>query len=357
MSAAEFQVDPHPLEMLERSPIVQGDTVVVRETTDMASELSKQDVEPKELRPHGLDPSVITDYVEYMVALKVGDASADHALEFFRQSEDPHPGRPNMYIVIPRVREHEVKELRPPGLSDELISEVPDEGAVEATRVPALDREITVNDKRPTRTRESGVESRVVWIANTELCAKASEISNSPHESAMGVKTRHTVVPNPPIRPLDLQEAACAEKKRSRRCEVAGCWIWTRRLDEVQDGQNRSDRDISGQVGTLEQVLWPGTTDYGTSVECSANVDKDRRRVSDKTPSVSREVTDKESRPPYRSSAHTSHSKPRLDLEPKCRRHTSEVLRLTSAALLDELHIAAIDVGEHASRVWRKKPP
>ncbi|KAF8319171.1 uncharacterized protein EI90DRAFT_3082457 [Cantharellus anzutake] len=325
MSATEFQVDPHPLEMLERSPIVQGDTVVVRETTDMASELSKRDVEFKELRPHGLDPSAIMDYVEYMVALKVGDASADHALEFFRQSEDPHPGRPNMYIVIPQVREHEVKELRPGGLSDELISEVPDEGAVEATRVPALDREITVNDKRPTRTRESGVESGVVCMSSAEFCAEVSEISDGPHESAMGVKTRHTVVPNPPIRP-------CLRKQRSR-------------LDEVQDSQNRSDRDISSQVGALGQVLWPGM------------VDKDRRRVLDKMPSASREVTDKESRPPYRSSACMSHSKPRLGLEPKCRCHTSEVLRLTSSALLDELHIAAIDVGKHASRVWRKKPP
>ncbi|KAF8341676.1 uncharacterized protein EI90DRAFT_3034805 [Cantharellus anzutake] len=311
MSVAEFQVDPCPLEMLQRSPIVQGDTGVVRQPTPHlasddikyipSSNLSKQDVEPKELRPHGLDPSVITDYLEYMVALKVGDA------------KDPHPGRPNMYIVIPRVREHE------------LISEVPDEGAVEATRVPALDREITVNDKRPTRTWESGVESGVVCMSSTEFCAEVSEISDGPHESAVGVKTRHTVVPNPPIRP-------CLRKQRSR-------------LDEVQDSQNRSDRDISSQVGALEQVLWPGM------------VDKDRRRVLDKMPSASREVTDKESRPPYRSSACMSHSKPRLGLEPKCRCHTPEVLRLTSAALLDELHIAAIDVGKHASRVWRKKPP
>ncbi|KAF8328515.1 uncharacterized protein EI90DRAFT_3064422 [Cantharellus anzutake] len=329
MSVAEFQVDPCPLEMLQRSPIVQGDTGVVRQPTPhLASDdikyiprsnLSKQDVEPKELRPHGLDPSVITDYVEYMVALKVGDA------------KDPHPGRPNMYIVIPRVRGHEVKELRPPGLSDELISEVPDEGAVEATRVPALDREITVNDKRPTRTWESGVESGVVCMSSTEFCAEVSEISDGPHESAVGVKTRHTVVPNPPIRPLVLQEVTDASESRDR--------------DEVQDSQNRSDRDISSQVGALEQVLWPGM------------VDKDRRRVLDKMPSSSREVTDKESRPPYRSSACMSHSKPRLGLEPKCRCHTSEVLRLTSAALLDELHIAAIDVGKHASRVWRKKPP
>ncbi|KAF8319185.1 uncharacterized protein EI90DRAFT_3082498 [Cantharellus anzutake] len=311
MSVAEFQVEPRPLEMLERSPIVQGDTVVVRETTDMASELSEPDVEFKELRPHGLDPSAITDYVEYMMALKVGDASVDHALEFCCQSKDLHPGRPNMHIEIPWAREHEVKELRPPGLSDELISEVPDEGAVEATRVPALDREIAVNDKRPTRTWESGVESGVVCMSSTEFCAEVSEISDGPHESAMGVKTKHTVVPNPPIRPLVLQEVTDASESRDR--------------DEVQDSQNRSDRDISSQVGALKQVLWPGM------------VDKDRRRVLDKMPSASREVTDKESRPPYRSSACMSHSKPRLGLEPKCRCHMPEGLRPTSAALLDKL--------------------
>ncbi|KAF8327297.1 uncharacterized protein EI90DRAFT_3068623 [Cantharellus anzutake] len=235
MSVAEFQVDPCPLEMLQRSPTIQGDTGVVRQPTPhLASEsskqrvespslesckvlsdikyipssnLSKQDVEPKELRPHGLDPSVITDHVEYMMALKVGDASADHALEFFCQSEDPHPRGPNMYIVIPRAREHEVKELRPPDLSDKLISEVPDEEAVEAMRVSALDREIAVNDgnpKCPTQDCKPGVERGVDCMLGVEFGAEAREVSNSPHEPVMQVEMRRTIVPNPITRPVVL---------------------------------------------------------------------------------------------------------------------------------------------------------
>jgi hypothetical protein len=44
--------------------------------------------------------------------------------------------------------------------------------------------------------------------------ANASEVSNSAYGLAMGVETRRTMVPNPPVRPMVLQWVAA-------RCEVA----------------------------------------------------------------------------------------------------------------------------------------
>jgi hypothetical protein len=126
MLVTEFQIKLHTPDEPERSLIVQEDTVVVREPTpDMAFEFSKQEVESKELRPHGLDPSVIMEDVEYAMALKVMNLIAGHVLEFFHQSKDPpsDPGGPNMHIEVPWVREQEVesKELRPPGFEPYII--------------------------------------------------------------------------------------------------------------------------------------------------------------------------------------------------------------------------------------------